>query len=196
MAPSVPTFGVAKSIFHSWVVGLNQRRAISSMCPDGPSALYSARLARPSQTFLTTETPSISTHVVDPVSGCKRRDECVFQVPKSKSKSCCPFSTAPACSASVLAGDAEVLRIFGASACFSRVNSAMKAGAQVLPPSFEYDSSKWWESGAMLDHTARTRIDLSWKVSWAKSSPRPSWNAPTSGEVRAAILLLMNDWFH
>jgi hypothetical protein len=41
----------------------------------------------------------------------------------------------------------------------SRVKFAMNAGAQVLPPSCEYDSSKWWESGVISDHVPRTRID-------------------------------------
>src|SRR5882757_8846265 len=155
------------------------------MWPAEPSALYSARLARPSQTFLTIVAPSTSTHVVDPVKGCKRRDECVFQLPRSKSKSRCPSSVF-----------VDAARAPDAVDCLSRVRSARKAAAQVLPPSLEYDSSKWWESGAMSDHTPRTRIDLSWKVSWAKSSPRPSLNEPINGEARAAILLSMNDWLH
>src|ERR1700675_5206379 len=87
---SVPTFGVAKLRLHWCAFGLYTRRDKSSIWPAEPSALYSAKLARPSQTFLTTVIPSMSAHVVDPVSGCRRRDECVFQAPKSKSKSCCP----------------------------------------------------------------------------------------------------------
>src|SRR5882757_1408798 len=136
--PRVPTLGVAKSIFHSWVLGLNQRRASSSTWPAGPSALYSARLARPSHTFLTIETPSISTQVVDRVSGCRRREECVFHAPKSKSNSCPSLGwlalVLPVCSAAVLSGVDDGSAGAG---CFSRVRTPTKAGAQVLPPSLE-----------------------------------------------------------
>src|SRR4051794_24935782 len=66
------------------------RREISSTWLVPLSALYSARLARPSHTFLTTVMPSSSTQSFEPVSGCSKREECVFHAPKSKSKSCCP----------------------------------------------------------------------------------------------------------
>jgi hypothetical protein len=64
---------------------------------------------------------------------------------------------------------------YGGGGCFL-VKFAMKAGAQVLPPSSEYDSSKWCESGLISDQTARTRMDRPAKVSWANNSPRPSLN--------------------
>src|ERR1035438_3908922 len=38
---------------------------------------------------------SISTQVVEPVNGCNRRDICDFQLPISKSKSCCPSLSVP-----------------------------------------------------------------------------------------------------
>ena len=75
----------------------------------------------------------------------------------------------------------------------SRVKFAMNAGAQVLPPSGEYDSSKWWESGVISDHVPRTRIDRPLKLSWEKSSPRPFLNSPISGDTTTPLLLLAND---
>src|SRR5579863_7342108 len=71
----------------------------------------------------------------------------------------------------------------------SRVKFAMNAGAQVLPPSGEYDSSKWWESGVISDHVPRTRIDRPLKLSWEKSSPRPFLNSPIRGDVTTPLLL-------
>jgi len=65
-------------------------RVHTSTRPVGRSITSSARLARPSQTFRTTVVPSSSIHSWEPVSGCARRDRCVFHVPMSKSKSCCP----------------------------------------------------------------------------------------------------------
>lgn len=46
--------------------------------------------------------------------------------------------------------------------CFSLVNLAVNDRTQLAPPSFEYDSSYWCESALMSDHTARTRIVLSY----------------------------------
>src|SRR4051812_46587656 len=48
----------------------------------------------------------------------------------------------------------------------------------------------------MLDHTARTRIVLSFTVlSWPTSTTWPSLNAPTF-EVSVPTLLFANDWLH
>src|SRR4029453_10410225 len=63
------------------------------MCPAGPSASSSTRLARPFQTLRTTVVPSYSTQVVEPIRGWTRRFRWVFQVPISKSKSRCPSRT-------------------------------------------------------------------------------------------------------
>src|SRR6266702_3899668 len=71
--------------------GSYRRRLSPSKCPAGPSTTSSTRLARPSQTFLTTVVPWYSTHVVEPVKGRSRRLKCVFHVPKWKSKSCWPL---------------------------------------------------------------------------------------------------------
>src|SRR2546427_11529830 len=60
------------------------------MWPAVPSTSSSTRFARSFQTLLTSVVPSYVTHVVEPVSGCTRRDRCVFHVPISKSKSCWP----------------------------------------------------------------------------------------------------------
>src|SRR5215216_3797737 len=83
----VPSLELAKLRLHLWVSGLYSRRLNPSKCPPGPSATSSTRLARPPHTFLTVVTPSISTHVVEPVRGCSRRLTCVFHVPILKSKS-------------------------------------------------------------------------------------------------------------
>lgn len=48
------------------------------------------RLALPFHTFRMTTLASISTQVVEPLNGCNPRDICDFQLPISKSKSCCP----------------------------------------------------------------------------------------------------------
>src|SRR5215469_606019 len=75
------------------------------MCPAGPPTSSSSRLARPFQTLRTTEVPSYSTHVVEPVNGCSSRLRCVFQVPISKSKSCWPSRGAAAgCGAGAVIG--------------------------------------------------------------------------------------------
>src|SRR5215813_8597904 len=70
--------------------GLYKRRLSPSRCIVGLLTSSSPRLARPSHTFRTTEVPSRSTHSFEPVSGRSRRLMCVFQLPNSKSKSCCP----------------------------------------------------------------------------------------------------------
>jgi hypothetical protein len=49
--------------------------------------------------------------------------------------------------------------------CFNLVKLAINDRTHIVPPSFEYDSSYWCESGLMLDHTALTRIALSFTVS-------------------------------
>ena len=49
--------------------------------------------------------------------------------------------------------------------CFDLVKLAINERTHVVPPSFEYDSSYWCESGLMLDHMALTRIVLSFTVS-------------------------------
>jgi hypothetical protein len=49
--------------------------------------------------------------------------------------------------------------------CFILVKLAINERTHVVPPSFEYDSSYWWDSGWMLDHIALTRITLSFTVS-------------------------------
>src|SRR6266478_212412 len=48
--------------------------------------------------------------------------------------------------------------------CFNLVKLAINDRIRVVPPSFEYDSSYWCESGLMSDHTAFTRIALSFTV--------------------------------
>lgn len=53
----------------------------------------------------------------------------------------------------------------GGAHCFTLVKLAMNERTHVVPPSFEYDSSYWWEPGLMSDHTALTRIVLSFTVS-------------------------------
>jgi hypothetical protein len=53
----------------------------------------------------------------------------------------------------------------GGAHCFNLVKLAINDRTHVVPPSFEYDSSYWCESGLMSDHTALTRIALSFKVS-------------------------------
>src|SRR5215470_12393326 len=70
--------------------GLYKRKLSPSRCVVGLLTSSSPRLARPSHTFRTTEVPSRSTHSFEPVSGRSRRLMCVFQLPNSKSKSCCP----------------------------------------------------------------------------------------------------------
>jgi hypothetical protein len=49
--------------------------------------------------------------------------------------------------------------------CFNLVKLAINDRTHVVPPSFEYDSSYWCESGFMSDHMALTRIVLSFTVS-------------------------------
>jgi hypothetical protein len=87
---SVPSLMFAKLRLHWRDWGLYRRRLRPSKCPAWPSALSSTRLARPFQTFHTTVVPSYSTQVVEPVRGRWSRLRWVFQVPISKSKSCCP----------------------------------------------------------------------------------------------------------
>src|SRR4029450_4320034 len=60
------------------------------MWPAGPLTSNSKRLALPFQTLLTIDVPSYSTHCFEPANGCTRRETWVFQMPKWKSKSCCP----------------------------------------------------------------------------------------------------------
>src|SRR6185437_10694026 len=74
---------------------LPAHRVVEAQCqeldhPAAPPARYSARLARPPQTRLTTVMPSMSTQSCAPHRGCIRREEWVCQVPKSKSKSWLP----------------------------------------------------------------------------------------------------------
>jgi hypothetical protein len=64
------------------------------MRPAGPDTSSSTRLALPSQTFRTTEIPSYSAQVFEPVSGAISRLSRVFQVPISKSKSRWPSGRA------------------------------------------------------------------------------------------------------
>ena len=52
----------------------------------------------------------------------------------------------------------------GGAHCFNLVKLAINDRTHVVPPSFEYDSSYWCESGLMSDHTALTRIVLSFTV--------------------------------
>src|ERR1035438_4443375 len=74
--------------------GLYRRSPSPSMRPAGPSASSSSKLARPSHTLLTSDVPSYSAQVDDPVSGCSSRLTCVLQAPRLKSKSCCPSRAA------------------------------------------------------------------------------------------------------
>src|SRR6201988_2863501 len=68
------------------------------MCPElGLSVSNSSICARPSQTFRVTEVPSNSTQVFEPVKGFRRRFRWIFQLPSSKSKSCCPSGSATGC---------------------------------------------------------------------------------------------------
>src|SRR5579863_1577284 len=60
------------------------------MCPEGPVTSSSRRFARPPQTLRTTDVPSYSTQVFEPLRGWVSLDTWVFQVPISKSKSCAP----------------------------------------------------------------------------------------------------------
>src|SRR4029453_4940238 len=97
---------------HWLVSGLYKRKPTPSMWPAGPLTSNSKRLVRPCQTLLTTEVPSYSTHSFEPVNGCTRRETCVFQLPKLKSKSCwpsrffgdCSGPAAPANDATISAG--------------------------------------------------------------------------------------------
>src|SRR5262249_53949212 len=91
------------------------------MWPADPSASSSTRLARPFQTLRTTVVPSYSTQVVEPVKGRWRRLRCVFQVPISKSKSCCPSRT--------LAG-AEAAAFAASGFCAANAGSADSAAAR------------------------------------------------------------------
>src|SRR5581483_10357926 len=72
--PRVPTLLFAKLMLHWWDSGLYRRRDKPSMWPAGPSTSSSTRLARPFQTGRTTDVPSYSTHVSEPVKGCWRRE--------------------------------------------------------------------------------------------------------------------------
>src|SRR5437870_11847165 len=85
-----PSLLFAQFRLHWRVSGLYKRSPTPSMWPAGPLTSNSNRLALPSQTLLTTEVPSYSTHCFEPVNGCTRRETWVFQVPKLKSKSCSP----------------------------------------------------------------------------------------------------------
>src|SRR5215470_20371241 len=67
------------------------------MCPVGPSVSNSSIWERPSHTLRVTEVPSNSTHLFDPVIGFNRRFKWIFQLPSSKSKSCCPSRSELAC---------------------------------------------------------------------------------------------------
>src|SRR4030095_9413244 len=100
-----PSLLFAQFRLHLLVCGLYKRRPRPSMRPAGPVTFNSRRLALPLQTLLTTEVPSYSTHCFDPVKGCTRRETCVFQVPKLKSKSCCPSRVFCGCGVGELAGD-------------------------------------------------------------------------------------------
>ena len=137
------------------------------MCPAGPLASSSRRLARPPQTLLTTEVPLWLGQVREPVSGFCRRRICVFHTPKLKSKSGAP-------SRALEAGGKDISSPVDVSS--SRVNVATKIGSQVLPPSSENDCSTWWKSGVMSDQTNRTKIVRPLNDSWSKSSPRPFLN--------------------
>src|ERR1700693_6295135 len=65
--PIMPVRRLAQYRLHWRLCGLYKRKVRPSMCPDGPSASNSFKLARPSQTFRTTTVPSYSTHLFDPV---------------------------------------------------------------------------------------------------------------------------------
>src|SRR5260370_7700679 len=52
----------------------------------------------------------------------------------------------------------------GGAHCFNLVKLAINDRTHVVPPSFEYDSSYWCESGLMSDHMPLTRISLSFTV--------------------------------
>src|SRR5467141_3883422 len=86
----VPPNRLEKLRLHWREPGLYRRRDRPSMRPAVPLASSSTRLARPFHTLRTTVVPSYPTHLVEPLSGCRRRDKRVFQVPRWKSKSRCP----------------------------------------------------------------------------------------------------------
>src|SRR5580700_4135110 len=119
------------------------------MCPAGPLASSSKMLALPPHTLLTTEVPSYSAQVCEPVRGFCRRRIWVFHTPKLKSKSCAPSSASES-------GGEAISPPFDVPS--SRVSVATKFGSQVLPPSSENDCSTWWESGVMSDQTNRTKM--------------------------------------
>src|SRR5580698_11261885 len=78
-----------------------------------------------------------------------------------------------------------------------RLRSAANDVAHVVPPSFEYDSWYRCDCGPILDHSARTRIDLPFTVSWPNSTPLPSLNSPKfADDDKVPTLLLTNDWLH
>ncbi len=112
--------------------------------PAGPWASTVARLARPFQILLVTEVPSISVHLVEPVSGCRRRRMCIFHAPKSKSKSCWPSCPVEATGAAVPGGGVLTLPGWGwpHTASPVRIWSEIQLTSQVLPPSGEKDCSK------------------------------------------------------
>src|SRR4029453_5676472 len=85
-----PSLLFAQFRVHWGASGLYKRRPTPSMWPPGPLTSNSKRLALPFQTLLTTDVPSYSIHCFEPANGCMRRETWVFQVPKWKSKSCCP----------------------------------------------------------------------------------------------------------
>src|SRR5262249_14929857 len=153
--PSVPSAALAKSRNHWCAVGLYQRSARKSMGPTGGSIRISARLARPPHTRLTVVVPSVSTHLVDPVSGLSRRLEWDLNDPISKSK-----------------GDDTGTGT--ASLAAIRVLCPRKENFQVLPPSSEYCSAYSWTSSLSFVQTPRTRIARSLKVSDEKTWPCPS----------------------
>src|SRR5215208_6795252 len=93
----VPPALLEKLRLHWRDSGLYRRRDSPSMLPAGPPTSSSTRLARPFQTLRTTVVPSYSTQVLEPVKGLTSRDRRVFQVPISKSKSCCPSRSVGVC---------------------------------------------------------------------------------------------------
>src|SRR5215469_7594713 len=73
---------------------------------------------------------------------------------------------------------------------FAQVNVPIQLGSQVLPPSVENACSVRNEFAAASEKTKRTKIDLPWKSSWSKNSPRSVSNCPIVGTCRMASLRL------
>src|SRR6185295_16423913 len=78
-SPTVGTLSVPLLLLAAWRLhwrdwGLYRRRDRTWRWPVGPSASSSTRLARPFQIVRTTEVPSNSIQVAEPVKGLTRRD--------------------------------------------------------------------------------------------------------------------------